>query len=83
MRGLRLWPLLEGYRGSEMVDVEALQSILVGVGQLVVDVPEVSDLDLNPLLVAPDGVHCVDVKVRLQVRDTLDAGIPRRLRSPL
>ena len=83
MRGLRLWPLLEGYRGSEVVDVEALQSILVGVGQLVVDVPEVSDLDLNPLLVAPDGVHCVDVKVRLQVCDTLDAGIPRRLRSPL
>ena len=66
MRGLRLWPLLEGYRGSEGVDVEALESILVGVGQLVVDVPEVSDLDLNPLLVAPDGVHCVDVKVRLQ-----------------
>jgi acyl-CoA synthetase (NDP forming)/GNAT superfamily N-acetyltransferase len=83
MRGLRLWPLLEGYRGSEVVDVEALQSILVGVGQLVVDVPEVSDLDLNPLLVTPDGVHCVDVKVRLQVCDTLDAGIPRRLRSPL
>ena len=83
MRGLRLWPLLEGYRGSEVVDVEALQSILVGVGQLVVDVSEVSDLDLNPLLVAPDGVHCVDVKVRLQACDTLDAGIPRRLRSPL
>ncbi len=82
MRGLRLWPLLEGYRGSEGVDVEALESILVGVGQLVVDVPEVSDLDLNPLLVAPDGVHCVDVKVRLQARDALDAGIPRRLRSP-
>ena len=55
-----------GYRGSQAVDVEALQSILVGVGQLVVDVPQVSDLDLNPLLVAPDGVHCVDVKVRLQ-----------------
>ncbi len=82
MRGLRLWPLLEGYRGSEGVDVEALESILVGVGQLVVDVPEVSDLDLNPLLVAPDGVHCVDVKVRLHARDALDAGIPRRLRSP-
>jgi len=62
--------------------VEALQSILVGVGQLVVDVPQVSDLDLNPLLVAPDGVHCVDVKMRLQASDALDAGIPRRLRSP-
>ena len=82
LRGLRLWPLLDGYRGSARVDVEALQSVLVGVGQLVVDVPQVSDLDLNPLLVAPDGVHCVDVKVQLRSSETLDAGIPRRLRSP-
>jgi acyl-CoA synthetase (NDP forming)/GNAT superfamily N-acetyltransferase len=82
LRGLRLWPLLEGYRGSARVDVEALQSVLVGVCQLVVDVPQVSDLDLNPLLVAPDGVHCVDVKLRLRASGALDAGIPRRLRSP-
>ena len=56
------------------------EAVLVGVGQLAVDVPQVSDLDLNPLLVTPDGVHCVDVKVRLQASDALDAGIPRRLR---
>ncbi len=82
LRGLRLWPLLDGYRGAERVDVEALQAVLVGVGQLVVDVPQVSDLDLNPLLVAPDGVHCVDVKLQLRASETLDAGIPRRLRAP-
>ena len=51
-------------------------------GQLAVDVPEVSDLDLNPLLVAPEGVHCVDVKVRLRGSGALDAGVPRRLRPP-
>ena len=55
---------------------------MVGVGQLAVDVPEIADLDLNPLLVNPAGVHCVDVKVRLQASVALDAGIPRRLRSP-
>ena len=82
LRGLRLWPLLDGYRGSARVDVEALEAVVVGVGQLAVDVPQVSDLDLNPLLVNADGVHCVDVKVRLQVSDVPDAGIPRRLRPP-
>ncbi len=82
LRGLRLWPLLDGYRGTAPVDVDGLVSVLVGVGQLVVDVPQVSDLDLNPILVAPAGVHCVDAKVRLQPSDALDAGIPRRLRSP-
>ena len=82
LRGLRLWPLLDGYRGSPPVDVETLQSVVVGVAQLSADVPQVSDVDLNPLLVAPDGVHCVDVKVRIQPSEALDAGIPRRLRSP-
>jgi acyl-CoA synthetase (NDP forming)/GNAT superfamily N-acetyltransferase len=82
LRGLRMWPLLDGYRGTAPVDVDGLVSVLVGVGQLVVDVPQVSDLDLNPILVAPAGVHCVDAKVRLQPSDALDAGIPRRLRSP-
>ena len=62
--------------------MEALEAVLVGVGRLVVDVPQVSDLDLNPLLVAPDGVHCVDVKLQLQPSEALDAGVPRRLRAP-
>jgi hypothetical protein len=82
LRGLRVWPLLDGFRGSERVDVEALEALVVGVGQLALDVPQISDLDLNPLLVNPAGVHCVDVKVRLQASAALDAGIPRRLRSP-
>ena len=80
LRGLRLWPLLDGYRGSERLDVESLEALVVAVGQLAADVPQVSDLDLNPLVVTPDGVHCVDVKVRLQAPASMDAGIPRRLR---
>ena len=82
LRGLRIWPLLDGFRGGERVDVDALEAVVVAVGQLAVDVPEVSDLDLNPLLVSPEGVHCVDVKVRLWQASALDAGIPRRLRAP-
>jgi hypothetical protein len=82
LRGLRIWPLLDGFRGGERVDVDALEAVVVAVGQLAVDVPEVSDLDLNPLLVTPEGVHCVDVKVRLWQGSALDAGIPRRLRAP-
>ena len=53
LRALRIWPLLDGFRGGERVDVDALEAVVVAVGQLTVDVPEVSDLDLNPLLVTP------------------------------
>ena len=82
LRGLRCGRCSMATAAARRSTWRRLQSVLVGVGQLVVDVPQVSDLDLNPLLVAPDGVHCVDVKVRLQPSDALDAGIPRRLRSP-
>ena len=53
----------------------------MSLGALATDVPEVAELDLNPVLVTPDGCSLVDVKVRLAAAAPLDAGIPRRLRS--
>ncbi len=80
LRGLRTWPLLDGVRGLARVDVDALEALVVSVGQLAVDVPEVAVVDLNPVLASPDGVHCVDVKVRLEPAGYVDVGFPRRLR---
>ena len=64
------------------MDVAALEELVVSLGALAIDVPEVAELDLNPVLVTPDGCSLVDVKVRLAVTPRLDAGIPRRLRRP-
>lgn len=82
VRSLRIWPLLEGYRGTEPADVEALERLVVALGQLALDVPEVAELDLNPVVVGPDGAVLVDVKARLAGSERTDAGIPRRLRPP-
>nr|WP_246416137.1 bifunctional GNAT family N-acetyltransferase/acetate--CoA ligase family protein [Nocardioides luti] len=82
LRSLRSWPLLDGFRGSPRVDVAALEQLVVDLGALATDVPEVSELDLNPVLVTPTGCSLVDVKVRLAPATLLDAGIPRRLRRP-
>lgn len=82
LRSLRSWPLLDGFRGTPRVDVEALEQLIVSLGALATDVPEVAELDLNPVLVTPDGCSLVDVKVRLAPTAPLDAGIPRRLRRP-
>ncbi len=82
LRSLRSWPLLDGFRGTPRVDVGALEQVIVSLGALATDVPEVAELDLNPVLVAPDGCSLVDVKVRLETASPLDAGIPRRLRRP-
>jgi len=83
LRSLRVWPLLTGFRGSPPVDLDALVDIVLGVGDLTMDVPEVAEMDLNPVVVSPAGVVCVDAKIRIaEPVGPLDAGIPRRLRSP-
>lgn len=63
---LRCAPLLHGYRGTPTCDVAALQDLLVRVGRLVEDLPEVVEIDLNPVRVGEDGAIAVDVKVRVE-----------------
>jgi acyl-CoA synthetase (NDP forming) len=82
LRSLRIWPLLEGYRGTEPVDEEALVDLVVTLGRLAVDVPELVEADLNPVLATPEGLALVDVAMRLAEAPTVDAGVPRRLREP-
>ncbi|MEU7872102.1 GNAT family N-acetyltransferase [Dactylosporangium sp. NPDC049140] len=64
-RGLRGARLLTGYRGAPPADTTALEDLLLRLGRLAEDFPEVAELDLNPVLAAPDGCTAVDVKLRL------------------
>jgi len=67
LRDSLLDKLLNGYRGGERLDVEALVAVLVRVSQLAAQYPEIEEMDLNPLLVLPEGDGCVavDYKFRL------------------
>jgi acyl-CoA synthetase (NDP forming)/RimJ/RimL family protein N-acetyltransferase len=53
VRAPRAWPLLDGYRGSEPVDVAALEDLLLRVARLADDLPEVLRLTLEPVIVGP------------------------------
>jgi acyl-CoA synthetase (NDP forming) len=64
-RTLRSAPLLTGYRGSEPADTGAVEELLLRLGRLAEEVPEVAELDLNPVLAGPAGAVAVDVKLRL------------------
>jgi len=81
IRSLRIWPLLAGFRGSAAVDVPALEELVQAVGQLALDVPEVAEMDLNPVIMTPAGAACVDAKIRLVPAGPDDVGVPRSLRS--
>jgi acyl-CoA synthetase (NDP forming) len=65
VRELRTYPLLTGYRGAPACDVEALIDAVVRVGALVDDLPQVAELDLNPIIVHPAGATVVDARIRV------------------
>jgi acetyltransferase len=65
VQSLRSYPLLTGYRGEQSLDVGALHQVLHGVSALVEDVPEIEEMDLNPVLVLDKGAVAVDVRIRV------------------
>jgi acetyl coenzyme A synthetase (ADP forming)-like protein len=67
LEGLRMRPLLDGYRGSAPADIDALRDLLLRVGAMVEDVPEIVELDLNPVFVRPRGQGALAVDVRCRV----------------
>jgi acetyltransferase len=60
---LQAGPVLTGTRGQSGVDVVALAEIIQRVSQMLIDHPEISELDINPLVALPSGVTAVDVRV--------------------
>jgi acyl-CoA synthetase (NDP forming) len=80
VRSLRGSPLLFGHRGRPTVDIDALEDLLLRVGRLAEDVPEVAEMDLNPVVATEKGVIAVDVKVRVAPPSVLSPQDLRRLR---
>ena len=65
LRSLRCAPLLAGYRGAEPADEAAVVQVVHRIAWLAEAVPEIAELDVNPLMAAPSGAYAVDVKLRL------------------
>jgi acyl-CoA synthetase (NDP forming)/GNAT superfamily N-acetyltransferase len=66
--GVRMSPLLEGYRGSPPCDVDALIDLLLRVGQLADHHPELVALRLNPVVALPSGLAVLDAKAQIAPR---------------
>jgi len=79
IRSVRSAPLLLGYRGAPAADVGGLRDLLLRVSRLADDQPEVTELDLNPVIAGPDRVCAVDVRVKVTPGEPLDPFL-RKLR---
>ncbi|MGL5857363.1 MAG: GNAT family N-acetyltransferase [Angustibacter sp.] len=65
VRQVRAAPLLFGYRGTEPVDIAALEDVLARVSLLADQLPEVAELELDPVVVAPQGAAVLGAQVRI------------------
>jgi acyl-CoA synthetase (NDP forming) len=60
------YPILRGYRGQPPADINAIVEILLNTSRLVMDHPEIRELDLNPILVYEKGAKTVDARIILE-----------------
>ena len=65
-REIKGFPILEGIRGEPGADLEAIEDLLLRVSRMVADNPSITELDLNPILVTPDGACAVDVRLKVR-----------------
>ena len=78
--GLRATPLLRGYRGSPPVDIDALVDVVLRLGQLAEDLPEIAEVDCNPVIATSNGALVVDARMRISVEAVARADDVRHLR---
>jgi acetyltransferase len=62
---LRMAPVLQGIRGESPVDLTALGRAVAALSRLGADVPELAEIEINPLVASPGGVVAVDARARL------------------
>ena len=82
MEQTRIFEALGGVRGKAPVDVGSLEKLLVRVSQLVVELPWVKELDINPLLASPGRLTALDARIVLNDPDTSEEDLPRTAIRP-
>jgi len=77
MEQTRIFAALEGVRGRKAVNLAALEGVLVGFSQLVVEQPWIKEIDINPLLATPERLLALDARVVLHDSTMLPEKLPR------
>jgi len=63
---VKAYPLLKGYRNTPPADIDAIVNILLNTSKLVMDNPEIKELDLNPIMAYEKGAKTVDARIILE-----------------
>ncbi|MFQ6034204.1 MAG: acetate--CoA ligase family protein, partial [Candidatus Bipolaricaulia bacterium] len=74
IESIKGYKILRGYRGRPPVDLDLLKEILIRFSYLVVDYPEIKEMDINPLLIGPEGAWALDARVVID-QEALTEGV--------
>jgi acetyl coenzyme A synthetase (ADP forming)-like protein len=68
LHGIKGFPLLQGYRGHAPADLTALRDTLLRLSRMADEIPEITELDLNPVMALAPGEGCriVDARIRVE-----------------
>ena len=66
LKELKGWPLLSGTRNQSPLAIDALAGLIERISRLILDHPEITEMDLNPVRVYPDRVTALDARILKQ-----------------
>ncbi len=65
MEGTEVYKMLHGYRGKEAADLKELEQIMVSFSNLIVDFPEIAEMDINPIAISRGRAYALDARIVL------------------
>ncbi|ELS32108.1 MULTISPECIES: bifunctional acetate--CoA ligase family protein/GNAT family N-acetyltransferase [Pseudanabaena] len=70
MEQTRIYQALQGIRGRKAINMAKLEQLLVNFSQLIVEQPQIREIDINPLLVSPEGMIALDARIMLHTKSS-------------
>ncbi len=64
---IKAYPLLTGFRGSKPLDISSIAKAILSISQIITTIPQIMEIDLNPLFVYPEGIIAVDARIIIEV----------------
>ena len=65
IKSTKAYQLLNGWRGGETYHIRAIQEVIIKISQLAIDIPKISEIEINPLRVFPDGRGALALDCRM------------------
>ena len=69
IRSIKAYSILKGVRGEPACDIDAIKDCILRLSQMLTDHPQIAELDINPLIVYPEGEGCVVADSRILLKN--------------